>query len=318
MAVRKKGGLGKGIDALISPVSNKEVETEKVIIEKPVEKIVEKVVEKIVEKPIELKLKIDEIEPNRLQPRKKFDEDTLQELSESIKQFGLIHPIIVKKKDTFYEIIAGERRWRAARIAGLDEIPVIVKEYTDKESMEIAIVENLQREDLNPIEEAQAYRCLIDEFGLKQDEAAQKVSKSRTAVTNALRLLKLDERVQQMVIDDMLSGGHARTLLAIEDKDEQYNMGMLVFDNKMSVRETEKLVRDYLKKKEIKKEKEIKEDYSQMQTIYHQLEERMKNVIGSKVAIHSRNYKKGKIEIEYYSNDELERIIDLIESVKQV
>lgn len=171
---------------------------------------------------------------------------------------------------------------------------------------------------MNPIEEAQAYRCLIDEFGLKQDEAAQKVSKSRTAVTNALRLLKLDERVQQMVIDDMLSGGHARTLLAIEDKDEQYNMGMLVFDNKMSVRETEKLVRDYLKKKEIKKEKEIKEDYSQMQTIYHQLEERMKNVIGSKVAIHSRNYKKGKIEIEYYSNDELERIIDLIESVKQV
>lgn len=318
MAVRKKGGLGKGIDALISPVSNKEVETEKVIIEKPVEKIVEKVVEKIVEKPIELKLKIDEIEPNRLQPRKKFDEDTLQELSESIKQFGLIHPIIVKKKDTYYEIIAGERRWRAARIAGLDEIPVIVKKYTDKESMEIAIVENLQREDLNPIEEAQAYRCLIDEFGLKQDEAAQKVSKSRTAVTNALRLLKLDERVQQMVIDDMLSGGHARTLLAIEDKDEQYNMGMLVFDNKMSVRETEKLVRDYLKKKEIKKEKEIKEDYSQMQTIYHQLEERMKNVIGSKVAIHSRNYKKGKIEIEYYSNDELERIIDLIESVKQV
>ncbi|MDY4835269.1 MAG: ParB/RepB/Spo0J family partition protein [Frisingicoccus sp.] len=318
MAVRKKGGLGKGIDALISPVSNKEVETEKVIIEKPVEKIVEKVVEKIVEKPIELKLKIDEIEPNRLQPRKKFDEDTLQELSESIKQFGLIHPIIVKKKDTYYEIIAGERRWRAARIAGLDEIPVIVKEYTDKESMEIAIVENLQREDLNPIEEAQAYRCLIDEFGLKQDEAAQKVSKSRTAVTNALRLLKLDERVQQMVIDDMLSGGHARTLLAIEDKDEQYNMGMLVFDNKMSVRETEKLVRDYLKKKEIKKEKEIKEDYSQMQTIYHQLEERMKNIIGSKVAIHSRNYKKGKIEIEYYSNDELERIIDLIESVKQV
>ena len=318
MAVRKKGGLGKGIDALISPVSNKEVETEKVIIEKPVEKIVEKVVEKIVEKPIELKLKIDEIEPNRLQPRKKFDEDTLQELSESIKQFGLIHPIIVKKKDTYYEIIAGERRWRAARIAGLDEIPVIVKEYTDKESMEIAIVENLQREDLNPIEEAQAYRCLIDEFGLKQDEAAQKVSKSRTAVTNALRLLKLDERVQQMVIDDMMSGGHARTLLAIEDKDEQYNMGMLVFDNKMSVRETEKLVRDYLKKREIKKEKEIKEDYSQMQTIYHQLEERMKNVIGSKVAIHSRNYKKGKIEIEYYSNDELERIIDLIESVKQV
>ena len=178
-------------------------------------------------------------------------------------------------------------------------------------------MENLQREDLNPIEEAQAYQKLIEEFGLKQDEAAQRVSKSRTAVTNALRLLKLDERVQQMVIDEMISGGHARALLAIEDKEEQYSMAMLIFDNKMSVRETEKLVRGHLKKEEEKKE-EKKEDFSQMETIYHQLEERMKSVIGSKVAIHSRNYKKGKIEIEYYSNDELERIIDLIESVKQV
>ena len=286
------------------------------IIDKPGEKIVEKIVE--IEKPIELHLKIDEIEPNRLQPRKNFDEDALQELSESIKQFGLIQPIVVKKKENYYEIVAGERRWRAARIAGLKEVPVIVKEYDDRESMEIAIVENLQREDLNPIEEAQAYRRLIEEFGLKQDEAAQRVSKSRTAVTNAMRLLKLDERVQQMVIDDMISGGHARTLLAIGNKEEQYAMAMLVFDNKMSVRETEKLVRNYLKKAEEKNKSEKKEDFSQMETIYHQLEERMKSVIGSKVAIHSRNYKKGKIEIEYYSNDELERIIDLIESIKQV
>lgn len=319
MAARKKGGLGKGIDALISPTVKKEVEKERVVekvIEKPVEKIVEKIIE--VEKPIELHLKIDEIEPNRLQPRKNFDEDALQELSESIKQFGLIQPIIVKKRENFYEIIAGERRWRAARIAGLKEVPVIVKEYDDRESMEIAIVENLQREDLNPIEEAQAYRRLIEEFGLKQDEAAQRVSKSRTAVTNAMRLLKLDERVQQMVIDDMISGGHARTLLAIEDKEEQYAMAMIVFDNKMSVRETEKLVRNYLKKEKEKSTSEKKEDFSQMETIYHQLEERMKSVIGSKVAIHSKNYKKGKIEIEYYSNDELERIIDLIESIKQV
>lgn len=319
MAARKKGGLGKGIDALISPTVKKEVEKERVVekvIEKPVEKIVEKIIE--VEKPIELHLKIDEIEPNRLQPRKNFDEDALQELSESIKQFGLIQPIIVKKRENFYEIIAGERRWRAARIAGLKEVPVIVKEYDDRESMEIAIVENLQREDLNPIEEAQAYRRLIEEFGLKQDEAAQRVSKSRTAVTNAMRLLKLDERVQQMVIDDMISGGHARTLLAIEDKEEQYAMAMIVFDNKMSVRETEKLVRNYLKKEKEKSASEKKEDFSQMETIYHQLEERMKSVIGSKVAIHSKNYKKGKIEIEYYSNDELERIIDLIESIKQV
>ena len=317
MAARKKGGLGKGIDALISPSVKKETGKEK-IVEEPVEKIVEKIVEveKVVEKPVEQLMRIDEIEPNQLQPRKNFDEDALQELSESIKQFGLIQPIIVKNKGKYYEIVAGERRWRAARIAGLKEVPVIIKEYSEKESMEIAIVENLQREDLNPIEEAQAYQKLIEEFGLKQDEAAQRVSKSRTAVTNALRLLKLDERVQQMVIDEMISGGHARALLAIEDKEEQYLTAMLIFDNKMSVRETEKLVREHIKKEE-EKRIEKKEDFSQMETIYHQLEERMKSVIGSKVAIHSRNYKKGKIEIEYYSNDELERIIDLIESVKQ-
>jgi ParB family chromosome partitioning protein len=318
MAARKKGGLGKGIDALISPSVKKETGKEK-IVEEPVEKIVEKIVEveKVVEKPVEQLMRLDEIEPNQLQPRKNFDEDALQELSESIKQFGLIQPIIVKNKGKYYEIVAGERRWRAARIAGLKEVPVIIKEYSEKESMEIAIVENLQREDLNPIEEAQAYQKLIEEFGLKQDEAAQRVSKSRTAVTNALRLLKLDERVQQMVIDEMISGGHARALLAIEDKEEQYLTAMLIFDNKMSVRETEKLVREHIKKEE-EKRVEKKEDFSQMETIYHQLEERMKSVIGSKVAIHSRNYKKGKIEIEYYSNDELERIIDLIESVKQV
>ena len=318
MATRKKGGLGKGIDALIAPSVKKEADKEKIVekvVEKVVEKPVEKIIEKVVEKPVDVRMKIDEIEPNRMQPRKKFDEDALQELAESIKQYGLIQPIVVKKNNDYYEIVVGERRWRAARIAGLKEVPVIIKEYDNKESMEIAIVENLQREDLNPIEEAEAYRRLIDEFGLKQDEAAQKVSKSRTAVTNALRLLKLDERVQKMVIDDMISGGHARALLAIEDKEEQYGMAMTVFDNKMSVRETEKLVRDYLKKLEEKDsdEKTKKKDFSQMETIYGQLEERMKSIIGTKVAIRSRNYKKGKIEI-----DELERIIDLIESVKQV
>ena len=323
MATRKKGGLGKGIDALIAPSVKKEADKEKIVekvVEKVVEKPVEKIIEKVVEKPVDVRMKIDEIEPNRMQPRKKFDEDALQELAESIKQYGLIQPIVVKKNNDYYEIVVGERRWRAARIAGLKEVPVIIKEYDNKESMEIAIVENLQREDLNPIEEAEAYRRLIDEFGLKQDEAAQKVSKSRTAVTNALRLLKLDERVQKMVIDDMISGGHARALLAIEDKEEQYGMAMTVFDNKMSVRETEKLVRDYLKKLEEKDsdEKTKKKDFSQMETIYGQLEERMKSIIGTKVAIRSRNYKKGKIEIDYYSNDELERIIDLIESVKQV
>ena len=353
MAVRKKGGLGKGIDSLIPPSTKADKKVEQVIVEKPVEKIVEKIVEKpvekivekiiekpvevIVEKPVEVivekpvekivekvvertvesTLRIDEIEPNRLQPRKKFDEDALQELADSIKQFGLIQPIVVKNNGSYYEIVAGERRWRASRIAGLKEVPVIIKEYTEQESVEIAIIENLQREDLNAIEEALAYKRLIEEFGLKQDEAAQRVSKSRTAVTNSLRLLKLDERVQQMIIDEMISGGHARTLLAIEDLEEQYMMAMFVFDHKMSVRETEKLIRNHLAKKEEKKIKKQKEDHKQMEIIYHQLEERMKSVIGSKVAINSRNFKKGKIEIEYYSNEELERIIDLIESVNR-
>ena len=337
MAVRKKGGLGKGIDSLIPPSTKKEKNVEQVVVEKPVEKIVEKIVEKpvekivekIVEKPVEVvvekviektvesKLSIDEIEPNRLQPRKKFDEDALQELAESIKQFGLIQPIVVKNNGTYFEIVAGERRWRAARIAGLKEVPVVIKTYGEQESVEVAIVENLQREDLNAIEEALAYKRLIEEFGLKQDEAAQRVSKSRTAVTNSLRLLKLDERVQQMIIDDMISGGHARALLAIEDHEEQYVMAMFVFDHKMSVRETEKLIRNHLNKKEEKKVKKQKEDHTQMEAIYHQLEERMKSVFGSKVAINSKNFKKGKIEIEYYSNDELERIIELIESINR-
>ena len=337
MAVRKKGGLGKGIDSLIPPSTKKEKNVEQVVVEKPVEKIVEKIVEKpvekivekIIEKPVEVivekvvektvesKLSIDEIEPNRLQPRKKFDEDALQELAESIKQFGLIQPIVVKNNGTYYEIVAGERRWRAARIAGLKEVPVVIKAYDEQESVEIAIVENLQREDLNAIEEALAYKRLIEEFGLKQEEAAQRVSKSRTAVTNSLRLLKLDERVQQMIIDDMISGGHARALLAIEDQEEQYVMAMFIFDHKMSVRETEKLIRNHLNKKEESKVKKQKEDHAQMEAIYYQLEERMKSVFGSKVAINSKNFKKGKIEIEYYSNDELERIIDLIESIKR-
>ena len=307
MATHKKGGLGKGIDALITPSVKKEPIVK--------EKVVEKVVEKIVEKPIEIRLKLDEIEPNRSQPRKKFDEDALQELAASIKQFGLIQPLVVKKKENYYEIVTGERRWRAAHIAGLKEVPVVIKDYSEKESMEIAIIENLQREDLNPIEEAQAYQTLIQEYGLKQDEVAQRISKSRTAVTNMLRLLKLDERVQQMVIDDMISNGHARALLPVEDHEEQYTMAMMVFDNKLSVRETEKAVKKYLDDQDVKKED--KPDFTQIKTIYGHLEERMKNIMGTKVSIKTKNYDKGKIEIEYYSNDELERIMDLIESIRQ-
>lgn len=309
MAVRK-AGLGKGLDSLIPSTGAKNKRNDGPTGEK--EKIVEKVVEKIIEKPVELKVKINEVEPNREQPRKKFDEDALLELAESIKQFGVLQPIIVKKKDDYYEIIAGERRWRAAKIAGIKEVPIIVKEFTDQEIVEISLIENIQREDLNPIEEALAYKRLMEEFHLKQDEMAERVSKSRTAVTNSMRLLKLDERVQEMVIDEMLSTGHARALLAIEKSDEQYETAQRIFDEKLSVRETEKLVKDMHKvPKTQNKEKDL-----QMEAVYKQLEEKIKGIVGTKVSIQRKNKNKGRIEIEYYSQDELERIIELFESIK--
>ena len=303
MAV-KKGGLGKGLDSLIpsgAPKNKKNITEEK---KQPV-KVVEKVVEKIVEKPVEMKMKITEVEPNREQPRKNFDEDALLELAESIKQFGVLQPLLVQKKDDYYEIIAGERRWRAAKLAGLKEVPVIIKDFSDQEVVEIALIENIQREDLNAIEEAVAYKRLMEEFHLKQDEIAERVSKSRTAVTNAMRLLKLDERVQDMLIQDMISPGHARTLLGIEDKDQH---------EKLSVRDTEKIVKDLQKPK---KEEKKKEADPQMEVIYQQLEERIKSIVGTKVAIQHKNKNKGKIEIEYYSQAELERLIDLFESIKE-
>lgn len=312
MAV-KKGGLGKGLDSLIpsgTPKNKKSVTEEK----KQSVKVVEKVVEKIVEKPVEMKMKITEVEPNREQPRKNFDEDALLELAESIKQFGVLQPLLVQKKDDYYEIIAGERRWRAAKLAGLKEIPVIIKDFSDQEVVEIALIENIQREDLNAIEEAVAYKRLMEEFHLKQDEIAERVSKSRTAVTNAMRLLKLDERVQDMLIQDMISPGHARTLLGIEDKHKQYNLAMRIFDEKLSVRDTEKIVKDLQKPQ---KEEKKKEADPQLEVIYQQLEERIKSIVGTKVAIQHKNKNKGKIEIEYYSQAELERLIDLFESIKE-
>ena len=295
----RKGGLGKGLDSLI-PETIKVTSPEK-------EKIVEKVVEKIVEKPIELKVKISKVGPNKEQPRKQFDEDALEELADSIRQFGIIQPLIVQEKNGFYEIIAGERRWRAAKLAGLKEVPVIVKEYTDLEVVEISLIENIQRESLNPIEEAIAYKRLLEEFHLKQDEVAERVSKSRTTVTNSMRLLKLDERVQQMVIDDMLTTGHARALLGIEDPELQVATAARVFDEKLSVREIEKLVKDIQKGKTEKKKPAVVQDF-----IYTDLEEKMKAAVGSKVSIHQKPKGNGKIEIEYYSRDDLERIIDLI------
>ena len=298
-------GLGKGLDALIpeslGSVSSKKAEP----------KARQEKTEKLEGETI---VNITKVEPNREQPRKNFDEDALLELAESIKQFGVLQPLLVQKKDDYYEIIAGERRWRAAKLAGLKEVPVIIKDFSDQEVVEIALIENIQREDLNAIEEAVAYKRLMEEFHLKQDEIAERVSKSRTAVTNAMRLLKLDERVQDMLIQDMISPGHARTLLGIEDKDQQYNLAMRIFDEKLSVRDTEKIVKDLQKPK---KEEKKKEADPQMEVIYQQLEERIKSIVGTKVAIQHKNKNKGKIEIEYYSQAELERLIDLFESIKE-
>ena len=299
----KKSGLGKGLDSLIPNKKND-------ISDSKVEKKQEK--ENDSPKSGEIMVRINEVEPNRDQPRKDFDEDALMELADSIRQFGILQPLLVQKKKNYYEIIAGERRWRAAKLAGIKEVPIIVKDYTDQEIVEISLIENIQREDLNPIEEAMAYKRLIDEFHLKQDNIAERVSKSRTAVTNSLRLLKLDERVQQMLIDEMISAGHARAILAIGDKEVQASVAMKVFDEKLSVRETEKLVKHIVEPpKKTPKQVNTAED-----AIYESLEEKMKGIIGSRVFIHRKKNNKGKIEIEYYSRDELERIIELFESIR--
>ena len=300
MAV-KRSGLGKGLDSLIP--DNKSSKMVKKTVEAP--KTPENVSGQIM-------MKINEVEPNREQPRKNFEEDALLELADSIKQFGVLQPLIVQKKKDYYEIIAGERRWRAAKLAGVKEIPVIIKEYTDQEIVEISLIENIQRENLNPIEEAMAFKKLLTEFHLKQDEVAERVSKSRTAVTNSMRLLKLDERVSQMLIDDMISTGHARALLAIDDPEQQYILANKIFDEKLSVRETEKLVKDIKNPKKEKPKKEIQNSF-----VYENLEERMKSVIGTKVHVNHKPNGKGKIEIEYYSDSELERIFELLMSIRE-
>ena len=266
------------------------------------------------EKPAEVKVKISKVEPNREQPRKNFDEDALLELAESIKQFGVLQPLLVQDRKDYYEIIAGERRWRAAKIAGLKEVPVIIKKLTEQEMVEISLIENIQRENLNPIEEALAYKRLLNEFNLKQDEVAERVSKSRTAVTNSMRLLKLNEKVQQMVIDDMLTTGHARALLGIEDQEKQYVVAQQIFDEKLSVRETEKLVKKIQKEKNLpeKKKEELDE---QVALAYHDVEEKMKLILGTKVNIRAKDDKKGKIEIDYYSMDEFNRIFEMMQKI---
>ena len=308
----KKSGLGRGLDALFpeKTVQSKPKTVKTVKEEKKVEVDTKKSSQQETSNG-ERMMKISMIEPNREQPRKKFDEDALQELSESIKQYGILQPLLVSDKKDYYEIVAGERRWRPAKMAGLKEVPVVVKEFSTQEIVEISLIENIQREDLNPVEEAMAYKRLIDEFHLKQDEIAERVSKSRTAVTNSMRLLKLDSRVQQMMVDEMISAGHARAILAISDPEQQYNAAMKVFDEKLSVRETEKLVKSILTPT---KKKPVVSNPTE-DAIYESLEEKMKGITGTRVFIHRKKNNKGKIEIEYYSRDDLDRIIDLFESI---
>lgn len=286
-------GLGKGLSALIP----EDDEKSEVIIK-----------EVVVKEPAEIKVRISQIEPNKEQPRKIFDEDSLIELSESIKQYGVLQPLLVQKKDDYYEIIAGERRWRAAKLAGIKEIPIVIKEYSNQEAVEIALIENIQREDLNPIEEAQAYQRLIKDYKLKQDEVAEKVSKSRAAITNSLRLLKLDKRVQEMVMEGKLSNGHARTIISIEDKDKQFMVAQKIFDENLSVREVEKLMRDLEKPNKVLKKPE--NDF-----VYRDFEEKMSKLLATHVTIKNKDNNKGKIEINYYSQEELERIYDLLKKL---
>lgn len=308
-----KKGLGRGLNQLI-PTGDEARTKSKSTPGKTTKTITKEVVKEVV-KEVEQKVKITQIEPNKSQPRKQFDEDALQELADSIKQYGVLEPLIVTKKGKFYEIIAGERRWRAARLAGVKEVPVVIREYTDREIMEISLIENIQREDLNPIEEALAYESLINEYSLTQEEVAEKVSKNRSTIANSLRLLKLCDEVRQMIIEDKLTTGHARALIPIEDAELQTEAANFIFDNKLSVRDTEIYI-----KKLLSIPKESKENIvatNDLSIFYNDIESRLKDILGAKIAIKSKNNDKGKIEINYYSQDELERITEMLYSINR-
>lgn len=294
MAAKK--GLGKGLDSLIAPQG-----AAKPVSEHAADAVM---------------MDINKVEPNRDQPRKKFDEDALNDLADSIKQFGVLQPLLVQERDDYYEIIAGERRWRAAKKAGIRQLPVIIKKLTEQEIMEISLIENIQREDLNPIEEALAYKRLLTEFNLKQDEVADRVSKSRTTITNSMRLLKLSDKVQQMVIDDKLTTGHVRPLISVEDEEQQVMLAEKIFDEKLSVRDAEKLVKNLQTEKKAKPDEKKALD-PQLLAVYQDLEEQMKRILGTKVSINHKDEKQGRLEIEYYSQDELDRIIDLLRTVQR-
>ncbi|SKC08963.1 chromosome partitioning protein, ParB family [Lachnospiraceae bacterium] len=296
----KKGGLGNGLDKLI-PMGTKVGESAEVRKEETAVNVENEVI----------MVRLNKLEPDRNQPRKNFSEDELNELAESITSHGIFQPLLVQQKDKYYEIVAGERRWRAAKIAGLKEVPVIVKNFTEQEKVEIQLLENLQREKLNPIEEAEAYQRLLTEFGMKQDELAESIGKNRTTITNTLRLLNLDERVREMIINENISQGHARALLGIKDGDKQYDAACLVFDQQLSVRDTEKLVKNLGKPEKIKKKTP-----EALTLIYREMEDKIREKIGAKVAIKPKDDKKGKIEIEYFSQDELENIVNTIKGIQ--
>lgn len=304
-----KKGLGKGLGAIFGEDVMKESE-EEIAKAKAVSSI------KSEDKGGELMIRMALIEPNREQPRKDFNEEQLEELADSIKRYGILQPLLVQKKGTFYEIIAGERRWRAAKIAGLKEIPVVLREYNKQESMEIALIENVQRADLNPIEEALAYQQLVKEFNLTQEEIAARVSKNRATITNSMRLLKLDQQIQDMLVQTLISSGHARALLSLEDQGLQLKAAKMILEEGLSVRETERLVKRLAKDADADEDKKEKGKDEALALIYQNLEERMKSIMGTKVSIHNKDKNKGRIEIEYYSEAELERIVEMIESIR--
>lgn len=309
MAVKRKG-LGKGIDSLIPDTGSAKGKTS--TNSKPVVKEVVKEVIKEVKVPADTMMKISDIEPNREQPRKSFDKEALEELADSIRQFGIIQPIVVQKKDDYYEIIAGERRWRAAKLAKIKEVPVVIKEYTKQEVMEIALIENIQRKDLNPIEEALAYKGLIDEYHLKQDELAKRVSKSRAAIANAMRLLRLTDEIQNMLVNDEISMGHARALLALDQEDLQLEAAKVVIEKGLSVRDTEKLVKSILNPKQVKLPIPSSDD-----AVYESIATKLREKLGTKVSINHKKGGKGKIEIEYYSKEEFERILEMFDGIQE-
>ncbi len=299
-----KRGLGKGLDSMIP---NKKESIER----KSGKETIKTLDVKKENVSRETLVRLSDIEPKQEQPRKRFNEDSIVELADSIRQVGVIQPLILQKVEDHYEIIAGERRYRAARLAGLKEVPSVIRDLSEQQVLEIALIENIQREDLNPMEEAQAYQRLIKEFKLKQDEVAEKVGKSRAAVANSLRLLKLSKKVQEMLVEEMISSGHARALLAVDNAEQQYILAVRIFDEKLSVREVEKIIRSVQKQKEEEQVVEEKQILSN-EVIYKDLEEQMKSLLGTKVSIHRKNDNQGKIEIAYYSEEELDRIISFL------